>query len=142
MTEVIIYLPGQSQYTPRVDQFRRTGEELGRRLVWEGRPLSVEEFNKVFPSLIENARLKWSYEPIVEIIEKQPETPAGKVKKTKPVAAKEAAPKSAPESPKRSRGRPAKAKDQPVVEPLIPEKQPEAPAASPKKGPRFHILPV
>lgn len=149
MVQVIVYLPGQSAFTPRVDEFRRCGQELGRRLVWKGRPLTVEEFNKEFPGIVENSRLKWSYEPIVEIVEiVEKKVPAKKpadevIKVENPVIADPAPGNVAPAAPvKKARGRPPKKAKAPAVP--SPQLQVAAvvPAVVPVAGPRKKGPPV
>lgn len=93
-TVVIVYLPNQGQFTPRVDEFRRTAEEdgFGKRLVWKGRALTIDEFHAEFPKIIEGSRLKWGTEPLVEIREVEeaqetaPEKPSKSQSETKPKA--------------------------------------------------------
>lgn len=89
MTVAIVYLPDQSRFTPRVDQFMRTGEKWDNRLVWQGRELSIEEFNAQYPKINEHSRTKWGVEPRVELVEVAPVAASkAKPKKKKPAPVK------------------------------------------------------
>lgn len=116
MIVAIVYLPDQSTFTPRVDEFRCIDEEFFRgktfegrafadmtewreaypkvRLVWKCRALTPAEFNAEFPVINDHSRQKWMVEPrvmMVDVKESQA-TPAAPAN-TKPAAKKAAAPK-------------------------------------------------
>jgi len=115
MIKAIIYLPDQSRYTPRVDSFMRA-EEFGARLVWQARALSVDEFNREFPAIVKDSRLKWGVEPCVELVED--------------------AEVSAQELPTpRKRGRPQKA-----LKPVAEIKKSAEPVKAPKTRPEAHVI--
>ncbi len=131
MTRAIVYLPNQSRYDFRVDNFRRETGRFNDRLVWGGESMSIEEFNAEFPKIIKDAHFKWGIEPLVELFEES------KSKKNAPVKVARAVPISSKAGQQPSpETEPVKEQAAAVVEPSAEESaaKPVTKSASKPKG--------
>lgn len=69
----LIYLPNVGKAVSKVAKFLRCPQH-GNVLAWLGRPLSIDEFNALAPTLLTNAPL-YGMQPMVKLVEVEVEMP-------------------------------------------------------------------
>jgi hypothetical protein len=108
--KILLHFPKHGKYRPAKEGEFIYVPDLGERYVYEGRTLSVEEFNKLPPYIFEENR--YSERPRIELVAADPEPMEVK-------AEAEPEPKPKPQPAKRARRKRVSRKDDPEVRKIL-----------------------